>query len=116
MIEEGWQKSQEINSVLNYYLRPLRQAKVEILVLGCTHYPLLLNQIKKIMGPHCFVPNPGSIVAKSLRDYLSRHDEIKRQLTKNSKTKYFVTDLNENFEKVARRFIGRKIQIKLAKY
>ena len=116
LIEEGWQRSKEIDSILNYYLEPLRRAKVEILVLGCTHYPLLLNQIKKIMGPRCFIPNPGSIVAKSLRDYLSRHDEIRKQLTRNSKVKYFVTDLNENFEKVARRFIGKKIQIKLVKY
>ncbi|NQT50061.1 aspartate/glutamate racemase family protein [Candidatus Kuenenbacteria bacterium] len=116
MIEEGWDRRKEIKSVLRYYLRPLKQAKVKVLILGCTHYPLLIKQIKSIMGPSCFVPNPGEIVAKSLAEYLKRHAELEKGLTKNSQTRYLVTDLNDNFKKQAERFIEEKINIERVKY
>lgn len=116
MIEEGWQKSKEMRSILQYYLRPLRKARINLLVLGCTHYPLLLSQIKKIIGKSSLVPNPGAIVARSLKDYLLRHKEIRSQLKKTAKVEYLVTDLNENFQSLARKFIGKNIKIKLVKY
>ena len=109
MIEEGWLKRKEMKSVLRYYLRPLRDAQVETLILGCTHYPLLLKQIRSMMGKKCFVPNPGEIVAGSLKDYLARHPEMAITLTKNKTRRYLVTDLNDNFQKTAERFLGEKI-------
>jgi len=112
LIEEGWLKRKELKSILRYYLRPLKSAQVEVLILGCTHYPLLLEQIKNIMGRRCQVPNPGEIVAKSLKDYLQRHSEIENGLEKNSQTKYLVTDLNDNFQQLARRFLGQEIEIR----
>lgn len=112
LIEEGWLKRKEMKSVLRYYLRPLKAAQVETLILGCTHYPLLLKQIRSMMGRKCFVPNPGEIVARSLKDYLARHPEMETQLSKNGERRYLVTDLNENFYKIAQRFLGNKIELK----
>lgn len=112
MIEEGWMKRKETKSILRYYLRPLKNAQVETLILGCTHYPILLQQIRNIMGKKCFVPNPGEIVARSLKDYLVRHSEIEKQLSKNGTQQYFVTDLNDNFKRIASCFLDKKIEIK----
>ena len=89
----------------------MREQAVQVLVLACTHYPLLLDQIKQIIGPNCLVPNPGEIVANSLKDYLQRHPEIKNTLSKNSQTKYLVTDLNDNFQETADKFFGEKINL-----
>ncbi|OGF37990.1 hypothetical protein A2482_01625 [Candidatus Falkowbacteria bacterium RIFOXYC2_FULL_48_21] len=114
MIEEGWMKRREMKSVLRYYLRPLKAAQVETLILGCTHYPLLLKQIRSMMGKKCFVPSPGEIVAGSLKDYLARHPEMAITLTKNKTRRYLVTDLNDNFQKTAERFLGERIELEEA--
>lgn len=111
LIEENWLDRKETKSILRYYLRPLKLKHVETLILGCTHYPMLVKQIKQTMGKNCGVPNPGEIVAASLKNYLERHPEIETQLTKKSKRKYVVTDLNENFKQIAGRFLGEKIKV-----
>ncbi|MFH0780080.1 MAG: glutamate racemase [Parcubacteria group bacterium] len=113
LIEEGMIHRKETKSLLRYYLRPLKAAQVDTLILGCTHYPMLVKQIKGIMGKHCAVLNPGEIVADSLKNYLSRHPEIEKSVTKNAKREYVVTDLNENFQKMAMKFLGEKIKINL---
>lgn len=113
LIEEGMVHRKETKSILRYYLRPLKTAQVDTLILGCTHYPMLMRQIKGIMGKRCQVLNPSEIVADSLKNYLSRHLEIEKSLAKNAKRDYIVTDLNENFQKMAEKFLGEKIKINL---
>ena len=116
LIEENWAKRKETTSILRYYLRDLKKMNIDSLILGCTHYPLLLREIRGIMGKTCQVPNPGEIVAASLRDYLTRHPEIEKNLTKKAKRKYLVTDLNENFKQLAQRFLGEKIKVEQIEY
>lgn len=116
LIEENWLKRKETKSILRYYLRDLKRVDVDSLILGCTHYPLLLREIRGIMGKSCKVPNPGEIVAASLKDYLFRHPEIETNLTKEAKRTYLVTDLNENFKQLAQRFLGEKIDVKQVDY
>jgi len=111
LIEENWINRPETKKILRYYLRPLRQKKVQSLILGCTHYPLLIKQIQQVMGKQVEIPNPAEIVAKSFADYLKRHEEIEKKLSKNKQRKYLATDLTENFEKMSQRFINSKIKI-----
>jgi len=87
LIEEGWQKSAVTKKVLRIYLQPLKLAKVDTLILGCTHYPILFRQIQGIMGKRTNVLHSGEVVADSLADYLSRHPEIENKLAKN---KFFI--------------------------
>lgn len=115
LIEENWLNRKETTSILRHYLREVKRIQVDCLILGCTHYPILLKEIRSIMGRSCVVPNPGEVVARSLADYLKRHAEIEKQLSKNSKAEYVVTDLTENFKMMARRFLGEKIEIELVK-
>jgi len=111
LIEEGWLKSAEIDSILEKYLVVLKKKKVDTLILGCTHYPVILKKIRTQLSRKCFVPNPGEIVAVSLRDYLKRHPEYSFP-TKKALTKYYVTDLSENFKEIAEQFLKEKINIK----
>jgi len=114
LIEENWINHKETKSILRYYLRSLKLKQVETLILGCTHYPILMKQIRGVMGRRCLVPNPGEIVARSLKDYLTRHPEMETGLEQNGKLEFVVTDLNENFKQVAQRFWGESIDVALA--
>ncbi len=110
LIEEGWIKKRETRMILKNYLRPLKQKKVNILILGCTHYPILLKPIKEIMGRQCRVLNPPEFIARKLEDYLKRHSEIKRNISKNKKVVYYTTDKAERFKLMGEKFLKRNIK------
>jgi len=109
LIEEGWAHKPEAKNILKSYLQPLKAKNLDALILGCTHYPFLLNEIKKIMGKDCFVPNPGAIIARSLKDYLARHPELQIKPDKKPTVKFYTTDDIKQFKKVGEKFLGRPI-------
>ena len=76
LIEEGMMKHVATKMILKKYLQPFKLAGVDALVLACTHYPILYNEIVRQMGKRVNVYKTGDIVADSLIDYLSRHPEL----------------------------------------
>ena len=110
LVEEGWQKTEVTKKVLRTYLKPLKLAKVDTLILGCTHYPILFKEIQGIMGPRTKVLHSGEIVADSLADYLKRHPEIDSKLDKNSINKFLVTDLSAHYQKLGEEWFGKGIR------
>lgn len=112
LIEEEWLKRPETKMILKKYLRPLKGYHIDTLILGCTHYSLLLDDFRRIMGKNIQVPNPGEIVAESLVDYLKRHPELEKSLSKNKKISYLTTDSPERFKEEALIFLGRDINVK----
>jgi glutamate racemase len=110
LIEEGWLKKPETKMILKKYLRPLKEKKVQSLVLACTHYPFLLKDIKKIMGKKCCVFDPGKIVSKSLEDYLLRHQELELPKKKAGTCLFYTTDNKEMFKKMGEFFLGQEIK------
>lgn len=109
LIEEGWAKKPETKMILKKYLRPLKMKQIDALILGCTHYPFLYREIKKIMGRRIFVPNPGEIVAGSLKKYLNKHTELNISPASKTTINYYLTDEPESFKKLAEEFLGQKI-------
>ncbi|MFY8021747.1 MAG: glutamate racemase [Bacteroidia bacterium] len=83
--------------------------ETDTLVLGCTHYPLLLDKIKKYLPPHIKVLAQGEIIAHSLKDYLQRHPEIESKCGKSGKLRFLTTDDNLIFDKMASIFFEREI-------
>ena len=126
LIEEGWENRPETKKILRYYLRPLKLAKVDTLILGCTHYPILFKEILGIIGSKTKVLHSGQIVANSLADYLVRHNEIESKLDKAVSVdgstmltmttpavpniKFFVTDLSEHYQELGEKWFGRGIK------
>lgn len=108
LIEEGWSKRKETKMILRKYLKPLKEKKAQSLILGCTHYPLLLKDIQNIMGAQCNVSNPGEVVAKSLREYIAKHPEYNLQKTGKVR-KFYITDSIERFKNLGEKFLGEKI-------
>lgn len=83
---------------------------IDAVILGCTHYPLLLEKIKKYLPQHISVLVQGEIVADSLKDYLQRHKEIEGKCSKGGSVHFYTTDLAEQFNKQAALFFGKEIQ------
>lgn len=106
LIEEHWHKKPEAIMILKKYLRPLKNHNIDTLLLGCTHYPLMIADFKRIIGKRVKVLDGGKIAAKSLADYLKRHPEIEIQLSAGGDRKFFTTDDPEKFAEFGKYFIG----------
>lgn len=83
--------------------------KIDVVMLGCTHYPILENKIKTYLSKHIKVVSQGELVANSLADYLERHSEMDLLCTKNSTIKYFTTESVEKFSASASIFLNETI-------
>lgn len=79
--------------------------KIDTLVLGCTHYPLLMNKIVKYVPAGVRIVAQGELVAASLRDYLHRHPEIDRMCTKGGQCHYLTTEETAKFRESAALFM-----------
>ncbi|MCX6785088.1 MAG: glutamate racemase [Candidatus Komeilibacteria bacterium] len=110
LIEAGWQKRVETKMILKKYLRNLKSQQLDLLILGCTHYPVLLKEVRRIMGKRVLVPNPGEVVANRLVEYLKNHSEIEGQLEKTGGRCYLTTDQTEKFSILGSFFLGHQIQ------
>lgn len=89
-------------------------ASIDTILLACTHYPILQNEIEEILKPDISVISQGSIVAEALYDYLNRHPEIDANCSKNGQSTFFTTDDPEVFSQKASFFYGQRIDAKLA--
>jgi len=110
LIEEHWHNKPETKMILKKYLRPLRTHNVDTLILGCTHYPFLYRDFCRIMGKNVRVLNPGPIVASSLKDYLQRHPEIEKLLTKAGKHTYLTTGDGKKFQQMGSEFLEHDLK------
>lgn len=87
-----------------------KDKNLDTLILGCTHYPLLINSIRRYVPRGIQILEQGEIVAEKLRDYLQRHPEMEKLLSKNGTLKFQTTESAENFNGKAALFMGRKVQ------
>lgn len=111
LVEEDWHKKPEAISILKKYLKPLKSYNIDTLILGCTHYPLILKEIKRFMGPKTKILPSGEITAKSLKDYLVRHPEIESKLSKNHTRTFITTDDPARFKSFTEKHFGMKIKM-----
>jgi len=84
--------------------------EIDSIILGCTHYPLLLPVIRKFVPENVHLLEQGKLVSSKLIEYLNRHPEIDQKCTKSGVVKYFTTENEEVFEKNATTFLGQKIR------
>ena len=90
--------------------------KIDTIVLGCTHYPLLLEKIQKFLPSQVNIISQGEIVSFSLVDYLRRHPELETKLSKNANLQFFTTDSTENFDNHASVFFGKPVNSEKVSY
>lgn len=88
--------------------------QIDTILLGCTHYPLLVDKIRKYTPAHITILTQGQIVANSLVDYLNRHPELEQYCSKGGTHQYLTTDDTENFNAHAGNFLGHAVASKHA--
>ena len=108
LVEEGWLRKPVTREVASIYLAPLKAAKVDTLILGCTHYPLLKEVIQGIMGPKVLLIDSAKEVAKDAKIILDSAGLLNTPGRK-GKHKFFVSDEPSRFTAVAGRFLKKKI-------
>ena len=94
---------QHINRLLN------KSDEIDTIILGCTHYPLLLPKIKQYLPPHIKVIAQGEIVTDSLMNYLQRHPEMDNMCSKSKSLSFFTTDSTAIFDEHAAIFFGQEV-------
>ena len=105
LVEEGWVNHRITREILQQYLKPLLRRKIDTLILGCTHYPLLKRPIRKIVGPKVSLVDSAEACAKYVRDHLKQKDLLNRG-NKKGTIQPFVTDEADQFTAMANRFLG----------
>lgn len=83
---------------------------IDTLLLGCTHYPLLMDKIRRYMPDRIKIVPQGKLVAESLAAYLHRHPEIRTQCSKTGEEIFLTTENPEKFNSLASMFLGRDIE------
>lgn len=84
---------------------------IDTLILGCTHYPLLIDKIYQFLPNNIALFSQGEYVAKSLVDYLSRHSDMDAKLTKHGQCRFMTTESAEKFSETASIFLRYPIQV-----
>ena len=113
LVESGFVAPQDevTRLVAERYLAPMRESGVDTLILGCTHYPLLLPKIKKYMPEGITTVAQGELVADSLKDYFSRHPEMDAKCTKGGNCTYYTTEAEEKFIESASTFLKEAVTV-----
>ena len=109
MVEMGFTKGPVTEAVVKEYLKKIKANKVDVLVLACTHYPLLEKVIKKIVGPKVKIINPAKSTAKQVKIFLENHPEIEKEIKKGSDHQFFFSDEPYNLEKISHLCFNKKI-------
>lgn len=111
LIENGEASGPGADWFVEKYLTALMTAdpQIDTLLLGCTHYPILLPKIRKFLPKEINIISQGDIVAESLKDYLRRHPEIDSRCTKGGTTEFLTTELPEKFDSLAGQFLSMPV-------
>ncbi len=114
LVENGEVDSPAADFLVKQHLDKLLAAdeRIDAIILGCTHYPLLRHKIEKFLRPGITVLEQGQIVAESLKDYLKRHSELESKFTKGGEIEFFTTDYPANFDGAATLFFGKEVKSK----
>lgn len=114
LAEEGWADSEVAHAVATEYLKDLKTTSIRVLVLGCTHYPILRQTIADTIGPEVKLIDSGEATASEVASRLEKlglaHDAnvrnpVDRRLG-DDLDHFYVTDAAQRFAKVAERFLG----------
>jgi len=108
LAEEGWLDGEITSRVASIYLEPLKEKKIDTLILGCTHYPLLKNVIQDILGENVTLIDSAEETAKEVRKQLIEFD-METYSSSVPTHGFFVSDIPHQFREIGERFLGKKL-------
>lgn len=112
LVEQGETASEGARYFVQKDIQALlsKDPEIDLLVLGCTHYPLLIDLIRSELPQGVQIMHQGSVVASGTVDYLARHPEIDARISKQARVQFLTTDTVEHFEQGASAFFGAPVQ------
>jgi glutamate racemase len=115
-VEEGILNGKLVEMALARYLGPLKGNRIDTLILGCTHYPMLRQPIQKIVGKRVRLIDSAPAAVRTLKETLEDRGEISN-IGKRGKLEVFVSDFPNNFTAVGSRFLGEELaHIKVVRF
>lgn len=115
LIEAGKEKEKSSIEILRKYLETIKKSAPQVLILGCTHYGWLTDEIADFLGPAVKVLVSGQIVAEKLTDYLQRHPEFDHPASATPQRIFLTSGDSAKFDQAATRWLGRLISSKTVK-
>lgn len=114
LVENNEAENEGTDYFIRKYINELlaKDKQIDTVILGCTHYPLLLPKIQQYMPDGITTVTQGELVADSLKDYLERHPEIASKCTQNGKCIYCTTEAEDKFIESASTFLNEEITVK----
>lgn len=111
-IEEGFKNHPITHAIIYNYLSNSKLKNIETLILGCTHYPLLIDEIRQYYGNRVRVIDSPNIVAGQLRMILDKYHLLHPD-NPHPDYEFYLSDITKNFEKISKKFFGKTIELQL---
>ena len=114
LVENNESQDEGADYFIRKYIDQLlsKDPQIDTVILGCTHFPILLPKIRQYIPEHISVISQGEYVAQSLKDYLRRHPEMDAKCTKNGNCSFYTTEAEEKFSESASTFLKQQISVK----
>lgn len=114
LVENNESQDEGADYFIRKYINQLlsKDPQIDTVILGCTHFPILLPKIRQYIPEHISVIAQGEYVAESLKDYLKRHPEMDAKCTKNENCQFYTTEAEEKFSESASTFLKQQISVK----
>ena len=114
LVENNESQDEGADYFIRKYIDQLlsKDPQIDTVILGCTHFPILLPKIRQYIPDHISVIAQGEDVAESLKDYLKRHPEMDAKCTKNGNCQFYTTEAEEKFSESASTFLKQQISVK----
>lgn len=113
LVENNEAQHEGADYFVEKYIQELlaKDNQIDAVILGCTHYPLLLDKIRQYMPTSIQIVAQGELVAQSLKDYLKRHPEMNARCTKGATCSYYTTEAEEKFSESASTFLNENVHV-----
>lgn len=102
--EEGWADNEVARLTAEIYLKELLEKGIDSVVLGCTHYPLLKNCVRKVLGEGVSIVDPACAAALKMKEYLENNNMLADNL---GEVSFFVSDNTEKFDFICQSVLGK---------
>ena len=114
LVENNESQDEGADYFIRKYIDQLlsKDPQIDTVILGCTHFPILLPKIRQYIPNHISIIAQGEYVAESLKDYLKRHPGMDAKCTKNGNCRFYTTEAEEKFSESASTFLKQRISVK----
>lgn len=108
LVEEGWNQGKITEEIISVYLKELVNKKIDTIILGCTHYPLLKDTIKKVIGKNIKIIDSATAVATAVKDLLGKNKLLKEK--GKGRYEFYVSDDPAKFKSLGSKFFNSTIK------